>query len=327
MEMPANVLKELHREARSNVPALLFNLVAVFAAGFSLATGWPTGHWGWIVFMTVWLAYFQHCWTLIFHEDAHYTLYKARWHNILNGTIVGTLLMVPFNVYRQVHIRHHNRMNSPEDFELWPYTDPTLSVSFRRAFVAFDILLGLWAGPYIYGRMYFVKDSPIKDPGVRRRIALEYALIVVFWSSLLAAVALNGWWREFALVYLIPAWLTGVFQTLRKLTEHLGLPAGDPMHGARTILAQDWVGRFAAWTSFHVEQHGLHHKYPQMPHGNLERAIEATETRVGAPVFPTYWSAMCDMFPHLARPGIGVNAWDRRAGRDLVGSGASPESN
>ena len=307
--MSDETIKQLHRAGRSNVPAMLGNLAGVAIGALSLATGWPTSHPAWIVLVTLWLAYFQHTWTMIFHEDAHYTLYRARWHNVLNGTIVGTLLLVPFSVYRQVHVRHHSKMNTPEDWELWPYTDPKTSLRFRQVFVWFDLLLGLLAGPYIYGRIYFVRGSPLTDRRLRRRIALEYALAGVFWGGLLAVVAYHHAWALFARVYLVPAWLTGMIQTTRKLTEHLGMPAGDPMRGARTVLWKTPVGRFFSYTSFHIFAHGLHHRYPQMPHDKLEEAYRATkEGRAGGVVFHSYWAAVRDMASHLLRPGIGANA-------------------
>ncbi len=256
----------------------------------------------------LWLAYFQYCWTTIFHEDVHLTLYRARWHNHLNGSIVGTLLLVPFSVYRQVHSRHHARMNTPEDWELWPYDDPQKSLAFRRVFAVLDVLLGAWVDPWIYGRIYWVRHSPLREPGLRRRIAFEYALIVVFWGGLLTLVATFGWWREFLLAYVIPAWLTGVFQTLRKFVDHLGLPAGDAMGGCRTVLSGSLAGRLVDWTSLDISAHGLHHKFPQMPHENLARALPHTAPEVTAPVFSSHLAAFRDMLRSLPRPGVGVNA-------------------
>ncbi len=319
-------LRELHKPTQSNVPILLVNFAAVAAGVYSLASGWPTTHPLWIAAAILWLAYFQNCWMIIFHEDAHYTLYPTRrWQNIMNGTILGTLMFVPFHVYREVHIRHHGKMNSPGDFELWPYTDPRMSLAFRRIFVFIDIIFGIITGPYIYGRMFWVKDSPIREPRVRRRIALEYVLMVVFWGALLSVVAYyNAWW-QFLLAFVIPAWVTAVFQTLRKLTEHLGLPAGDALAGARTVVSESLLGRIRAWTSLHIEAHGLHHKYPQMPHENLERAVQKIELSPEARIYPTYWHAFRDMLPHLLRPGIGVNAAIIRGGRsptDVTAAGA-----
>ncbi len=316
--MSRKAVRELHQPTGSNVPAMLVNLAGVAVGLASLASGWPTTHPLWIVLLIGGLAYFQHTWTTIFHEDAHYLLYRARWHNIFNGTIVGTLLMVPFTVYRHVHIRHHSKMSSPDDWELWPYCDPGKSLRFRRIFLLFDVLLGGWVAPFIYGRIFFVKHSPLIDPRLRRRIVLEYLLIAGFWGGVIALVAFSGAWWLFAKVYLIPAWLTGVIQTTRKLTEHLGLPAGDPMLGARTVLSESALGKAMEYTSFHISAHGLHHRHPQMPHSNLERAFElTTEEERRAPIFPSYWHAMRDMFSHLPHPGIGVNA------RMGVDSGAS----
>lgn len=306
--MASSEVRALHQPSGSNVPAMLLNLAGVAIAWASLAWGWPAENLLWTAFVILWLAYFQHTWTTIFHEDAHHALYRARWHNTFNGVIVGTLLMVPFSVYRQVHIRHHAKMSSPEDWELWPYCDPGRTLRFRRIFLFFDIIFGLWAAPYVYGRIFFVRHSPLTDPRLRRRIKLEYLLIVGFWGSIITLVTLTGAWWLFAKVYLIPAWLTGVIQTLRKLTEHLGLPAGDPMLGARTVLSKSVVGRAMEYTSFHISAHGLHHQYPQMPHDHLEKAYDLKVPEKSAPVFPSYWRAMLDMCSHLRHPGIGVNA-------------------
>lgn len=308
MAKPA--IQALHQPRGGNVPTMLFNLSMVAAAFFSLISGWPTDHPAWIVLVTIVLAYFQHCWTIIFHEDAHYSLYAARWHNIFNGRIVGTLLLIPFEIFRQVHIRHHARMNTPDDFEQWPYCDPTKSLRFRRVFLVIDILLGAWVAPFIYNRAFFVRNTPMKDPAIRRKVWFEFGIMFVFWSVTIGLVAYYGAWRGLVLGYVIPAVVTGWIQTIRKLTEHLGLPAGDPMRGARTVLPQRPMGRWFAWTSFHIESHGLHHKFPQMPHRNLEKAYALLEDGETAPevTFSTYWQAIRDMLPHLRRPGIGVNA-------------------
>lgn len=307
--MGAVEIRELHKNPRSNGLPVVLNLSAVVVALFALAKGWPTEGWFSISFWVIWLSYFQHTWMTIFHEDVHYALYKPKWRNVMNGTIVGTLLTVPFTVYRHVHIRHHNRMNHPEDWELWPYVDPKKSLTFRRIFLVFDVLLGLWVAPFIYARIFFVKDSPITDSAARRRIVIEYLVMFAFWAAIWGLVIYSGEWWLFAKMYLIPAWLSGVVQTFRKFTEHLGLPLGTPMEGARTVLPDDPIGKAVAYTSFHITAHGVHHQYPQMPHENLEKAIVVERNEhPNAPIFASHWRAFCDMATHLWYPGIGVNA-------------------
>ncbi len=300
--------KALHQEHGNNVPALLFNVAAVLAAFFVLATGWPTAHPLFVVAVILWLVYFEHCWTIIFHEDAHGMLYRAKWHNVFNGMIVGTLLMLPFTIFQEVHKRHHAKMNTPQDWELWPYVDPNTTVTFRRWFLVVDLLFGIWAGPWVYARIFFHPDSPLKDRGLRMRIWLEYAIIVAFWSTVVGLVWWYDVWGAFVMAYLIPAWITGVVQTVRKLLEHLGLPADSRMGGARTIVGRGPLARFVDWTSFHIAQHGLHHKYPQMPHGNLTRALDTLPEAERRGLFSSHWAALRDMLPHLRHPGIGVNA-------------------
>jgi len=305
--MKDGAIRQLYKPTQSNVPALLWNLSAFGFAIASLATGWPSAHPLWLAAIIVGLAYTQHCWTIIFHEDAHYSLYQAKWHNRFNGNIVGTLLMIPFDVFRNAHMRHHAHMNTPEDYEVWPYSDPKTSLKFRRLFLVFDILFGAWVDPYIYNRIFFVKDSPIRDPRTRRTIKLQFLGIALFWGTVLGFVTYFHWWPKFLVVYVIPAWLTGMIQTTRKLIEHLGLPAGDPMGGARTILPKNWLGKMAGWTSFHIEAHGLHHAYPQMPHNHLEKAMELTETSSPDLIFPNYWRAFLHTLPHFRHPAVGEN--------------------
>ena len=93
------------------------------------------------------------CWTSALHEAAHQTLFKSRWLSILCGRLLGTLMFTPYSAYREVHIRHHAYLNTPRDWELWPYSDPQASLRFRRAFVWFDLFCGIAAGPLIYGRI------------------------------------------------------------------------------------------------------------------------------------------------------------------------------
>jgi fatty acid desaturase len=121
-------------------------------------------------------------------------------------------------------------------------------------------------------------------------------------------VASYGWWREFTLAYLIPAWVTGMLQTLRKFVDHLGLPAGEALAGCRTVVSRSLRGRFVDWTSFDISVHGLHHRFPQMPHRNLARATELLDGNCAAPVFTSHLAAFRHMLPHLRYPGIGVNA-------------------
>jgi fatty acid desaturase len=108
-----------------------------------LAWSWPAETWLVRTFWTFFTAYFLFCWTSCFHETAHQTLTRWRWIDMAIGRILGTAMFVPYTVYRESHIRHHAYVNRPNDWELWPYSDPHCSRTFRRVFVFLDIWFGL----------------------------------------------------------------------------------------------------------------------------------------------------------------------------------------
>src|SRR4051794_3444041 len=106
-------------------PRLPILRVIALTAPFLLAFQWPSDHLAVQVLVTAGLAYILFCWTSFFHEAAHQTLHdRPHSLNVLAGRAVGTLLFVPYTAYRETHIRHHAVLNTPGDWELWPYADP-----------------------------------------------------------------------------------------------------------------------------------------------------------------------------------------------------------
>lgn len=254
------------------------------------------------------------CYTSCFHETVHHTLGNSKWFSVTVGRILGTLMWTPYTTYRESHIRHHAYLNKPADFELWPYSDPKSSIWFRRGFVWLDLLLGFVVSPVVYGRTFLSADSPITDPRIRRTIAWEYVLIIVFWSSVLLITGWQGWWFQLLTVWVIPHWVAGVLQTGRKLTEHLGMCSYDPLMGTRTVVGRSWWTRFCTWMNFDIFVHGPHHRHPRLGHVQLidrmQQYAETTESEL--PVFPSYRLAVADMLPSLFRnPGVGVNVGGR----------------
>ncbi len=278
---------------------------------YSLAFPWPVNnvpvYLCWLAFTTI--VFF--CYTSCFHEAAHQTLSQSARFSVVVGRIIGTLIFTPYTVYRESHIRHHAYLNKPADFELWPYSDPKTSVWFRRIFVWFDLALGIFVSPFIYGRTFFHKDSPIRNPTLRKAVYIEYSLIVLFWTAAIYVVAQNDLWVKFAAVWVLPHWLAGIMQTGRKLTEHLGMASYDPLNGTRTVAADNWFTRLCTWMNFDIFVHGPHHRHPKLAHHRLLKKVDEYRDAVDSrlPVFPTYRSASLAMLPYLWRnPGVGMNA-------------------
>ena len=258
------------------------------------------------------------CWTSALHEAAHQTLFKSRALSIWTGRLLGTAMFTPYSAYREVHIRHHAYLNTPRDWELWPYSDPQASLAFRRAFVWFDLLCGIAAGPVIYGRIYFHRDSPIKSEEIRRTIRREYYAIAGVWGSIWLYTTLTFQWPAHLLVIILPMYVAAFMQTFRKFTEHLGMASFDPLQGTRTVLPRKWLLRLSSFLNFDIFIHGPHHRHPRLTHTTLEAKLAEYQQEnpdINYPAYERYWQAMLAMAPSLFRnPGCGVNAGAREHG-------------
>jgi fatty acid desaturase len=276
-----------------------------------LALRWPSGHPVVLGLITAGLAYVLLCWTSYFHEITHGVLVgQAKTWNRFWGRVIGMLAVVPPRGYRETHIRHHAYLNTPSDWELWPYSDPNRSRAFRRVFVWLDLLFGPLTHMWIYGRIYFLRNSPL-SAAARRTIRNEYLLSLAFWAPALSVIGFYGWWPEFLLAWVVPVWLAGILQTGRKLTEHLGMANYDPLHGTRTVIGTSWVSRLTAFVNFKIFVHGVHHRHPHVAHNLLEEKLREYEERnpdARYPVYGSYWQATWAMLPYLFKnPGCGMN--------------------
>ncbi len=278
-------------------------------------------HWGgeawWM--QGLWVALLTYSWFCVggvFHECAHQTLGKARGANIWAGRIIGTILGIPYTVFRECHRYHHSCMNTPQDWEMWPYSDPRSSLTFRRAFVWFDIFAGVIAAPVIFGRIYWTQSSPLPLP-VRRVIYKEYLAIAFVW---IAGIAIFAWLavagaiepRHFNVVWILPLVIAPMLNTLRKFSEHLGMASNDPILGTRTVVADNFLTRVFSYFDFELCVHGPHHRHPRLSRdhlaSNMQRYI-AAHPQKAVPVFSSHRQALADAWPCLFRnPGVGVNA-------------------
>jgi len=277
-----------------------------------LAFAWPSDHWAMCVTWVLVAAYAMFCWTSCFHEAVHHTLCGSKWFSVFVGRIVGTMIFVPYHVYRESHIRHHAYLNKSSDWELWPYSDPKASLWFRRLFCWLEIPFGVLTSPYVYSRLYFHPDSPLRNTNVHRVIGYEYLAIVVVWAIILSAVTYTETWPVFLLAWVLPHWIAGIFQTFRKLAEHLGMASYDPLLGTRTVIGDGLVTRICTYLNFDIFVHGPHHRHPRYRHDALcdrMREYEVEHPELVYPVFRSYWAALKHLAPSIIwNPGVGMNA-------------------
>jgi fatty acid desaturase len=266
---------------------------------------WHAGHA--VVAIVCWLPlmYFGHMMLLTFHEAVHYHLSPRRWANEVRGVMIGMFACVPLSVFRHVHQLHHARLASEQDAELWPYSRPSVPRWLRIVAAAAELTLS-WP----FTQLQFVRGtfaSGRLTKAVRRRIALEYAVMAVLWALAIATIAKYGWWEEFAIGYAVP--MLGAFNihAWRKFVEHMGLQSNSPTTAARCIVPERPLGRVASAVLLHVNYHSTHHKNGNLHFHELADAtprVHAADPNALA-VFPSYRAALLDMLPALANPRVG----------------------
>ena len=284
---------------------LLFPVLAVVTYPF-FVLGTAGDHW---MVQAIWVVFLSYCCFCIggsLHEAVHHTLFKRVSMNVWFGRILGLIIGIPYTVYKESHRRHHAYLNTPADYELWPYSDPKRSLGFRRIFVWCDLFFGVFTAPYIYGRIYFRKD-PRLSAKVRRVIFWEYVAQIPFWIVVLTAIYFlrsnaDGTLIPFNPIWTLPLVISPMINTARKFVEHIGLRSTDPFLGTRTILPGNLLSKTLSYFNFDIAVHGPHHRYPRSRHYELPvklKEYQAAHPGEKIPVYRSYTSAFFSLLPLL----------------------------
>lgn len=244
---------------------------------------------------------------IAFHETAHGLLHPVRWINELIGEVLGLASMVPLTAYRIVHARHHAFLGTERDSEFWPFVDPGVPRWRRVVAVIGELGFGYFYDPFVFARgVWTATNVPAAQ---RRRVVVEYLACGLFWSGLIVVLTLKGWWMEFCVAFFIPAYCAAILNSVRRMTEHIGMLGDTVESKTRSVAPVGHWNRLVSGLVLHVDHHGAHHRYGRIPYYRLPAAaaeIIADESHV----FPSYWRALRDMLPHLADPRIGAQ-WRR----------------
>ena len=296
------------------------------------------GQWFWMQYYAptsiagcaFWIPVLTYCWFCVgglSHELIHQNLPIGLRLSKVLGRIIGISLGIPYSVYREVHMRHHAWLNTPLDFELWPYCDPNASLGFRRVFVWFDMFFGSLATPLIWSRICFSSESPVSDES-KCEMLKEYLLIAITWLLGLGAVVwmIASGEHEFrpeSVIFVLPLLLASNCNSIRKMMEHLGTRSFDPLHGTRTVIGSNLITRLLSYFDFDLAVHGPHHRYPKLSHSLLKSRMAEMQRAApdeSFPVFHSFTSALIDTFRTVIRnPAVGVNAGCTDGFRDLQG--------
>jgi fatty acid desaturase len=264
----------------------------------------------WWLMAPLWLAlgHVLHGHLIAFHESAHGYLIPVRKLNDMAGAISGLFSFMSLTLYGVTHSTHHGGLGSQTDEELWPFVAPAVPRSKRRVAAVFELGMGLCYTPYLFLRSYFRRGTRIRNKTVRRRIALELCGIAAFWCGVIAFTAAYDLGKELIIAYLVPAWIAGNLQSLRKYVEHMGLFGNTAVTLTRSIDDPTITGRLLSLSLFNEPFHGAHHQQARLAQHELPAAARTTGFYEGQPlVFQTYTAAVTHMLGHLRDPRIGAH--------------------
>ena len=179
----------------------------------------------------------------IWHEAAHGTVSRRhRWINDAAGMIGIFPYMAPFFLQKYVHLRHHARLNEPDD--------PNLLYA-NGAF---------WTLPLRYPQaLRFAREALRKDPrrGWEKALdLLSVAGVLAFWG----VAAWQGWLATLVWLWLLPLVVAKLLMDWYiNWLPHVGLPA-DRFLGTR-IIDVPWLTPLVLGHNYHA----IHHLWPKVP--------------------------------------------------------------
>jgi len=243
-----------------------------------------------------------------FHEATHGLLRKNRVLNEIDGVLIGAFSFMSFSLYRAAHQLHHAYLASERDEELWPFIHPTMPRWKRVAAAILELTMGMFFTPFLFIRTFLREGSPLRNKKLRKRIWMEFALTAIIWAAILTTCAVLNGWIYLLWLHVIPAWLAGNMQSVRKYIEHVGMLGCTVNGSTRSIVAEGWVANFMTFTLLHEPFHGVHHWRSGLTHPELPQHTYALEptTDDERPPFRTYSAAFYDLFINLADPRVGA---------------------
>lgn len=217
------------------------------------------------------------CIAVLMHEACHGLLFSNRRINDLIGDIfVAYPLGMSIDLYRVAHLVHHRHTNTARDYDYRVQRkdpDQHFPKSGRQMI---RLLLRSLLGLNFYrvaraGRVW----SPLANFHNPRRFGFDYRLSLrlryVVWALLVYSLVLASPWRWQILgLFLIPQFIwANVFNRIRAMAEHVGVPDERELNGTRTVIP-NMVDRFFIGP-LNVGYHLEHHLFPSVPWHNLRR--------------------------------------------------------
>lgn len=260
-------------------------VVIVLAIAFALRSGtW----WAWAAAFIV-VATRQHGLLMLYHDAVHGLLARTNAVNdFLINLLVGVPHLIPVEVYRPLHLKHHRTLGSSDDPERkllyagqpWRYRPLRTWLLIRQLSGDLFVLNGM--------RTMAAWRGEQKSVAVRPATLVAAVLWAIFIALLIAsAPAIAG---AVLLLWFVPLLtLTNLLQKLRSFAEHSGGPGVTPAWPDWTYTWRvSWPGRLTIWP-YNINYHLEHHAQPHVPWHSLPQVAVAPADALDS---RSFWSLL-----------------------------------
>ncbi|MEE2694411.1 MAG: fatty acid desaturase family protein [Pseudomonadota bacterium] len=220
----------------------------------------------------------QHSLFVLVHEATHFRLFSNRALNDGMGRVLGAIICISFQRYRDLHFKHHSHLYQKEDPDL------PLQSGYPKGFLhLFKKLSQDLSGitclkTYAYFWRISVNiplDSSLSGSSLQRGRNQDLALTTLLYTTVGTTAFINELALLFLLCWIVPLLtIVPAILRLRAICEHGAVSNTiSPLSCSRTNIGS----KFLLWTLFphNVNYHLEHHLYPSIPQYNLPKLHQA----------------------------------------------------
>ena len=246
---------------------------------------WSTSHWLLFVSYTAIAGVFYAFWLVCTHDMVHHTLTGWKRFDEWMPRLIAYPMLWPYGTYAQLHRLHHTwngiDLRDPERVQ-WTKTSYQQATPIQQWYVRHqwyvDILLFSGLG-LIAKTVYQALRLRPQFPMLSRTLLWDGLGMLVVQTSCGIAAILHDRFESYLLFWLVLERVIGLFLQTRDHLEHYGLwhtgkgHQFTQLYACRTLNTPTW----AAWLMGGLNNHAMHHVFPNLPFNHLAEAFDRTQ--------------------------------------------------
>ena len=282
-QIPSNFFSVL--DARSIFHIMLCCLGLIFSA---LATYYTNSTFVYVICFFL-VSIFAESLFILQHEAMHRVLLSNKNRNDIVGVFLSAMLGTRLFDSRKIHMRHHAKIGTSEDPNLYWYDEKKITPDYRAVLFMFQQLFGAKLHAFLI-RFFFVlsqalskkklnnkrKANAISHSSSNKKAKIDIVALLIMQLFLLYLFSrLSSPWT-YVLFYFLPIiTLTGLIESIRTFSEHVNYPMGvnDQMVHLipRLYFVKCSLIEQAIFAPYGFHYHHLHHMYPTVPVFKLKK--------------------------------------------------------